>query len=327
MKILFIGGTGVISYACSELCIKMGYDLYLLNRGISFRKTPVGAKIIRSDIRNYKKSLRLLNNHYFDVIVNWIAYDVEHVENDYKLFYEKTSQYIFISSASAYKKPIEKLPIKENYPLYNPFWEYSQKKIACEEYLLKQFREKKFPLTIVRPSHTYDMTKIPLHGGYTTIDRMKKGKKVIIHDDGKSLWTLTYHKDFAKGFCGLPGKSETIGQAYNITSDEYLSWNEICKIIAGAIDVSPEIVHIPSDYIIQYDKEWGDGLLGDKAHSKIFDNTKIKSVVPEYYASVPFSVGIKEIISWYNADKSRRIVDYEKNKLMDKIIDNYNSRL
>ena len=226
MKILFIGGTGVISFACSELCLKMGYDLYLLNRGKSFRKAPDGAKIIHADIRNYDECLNALKDHFFDVVVYWIAYDTEHVMNDYLLFNGKISQYIFISSASAYKKPIEKLPIKENYPLYNPFWDYSAKKIDCEKYLLKQLSEKKFPVTIVRPSHTYDMTKIPLHGGYTAVNRIKKGKKIIIHDDGESIWTLTHHKDFAKGFCGLPGRTETIGEVYNITSDEYLSMEQ-----------------------------------------------------------------------------------------------------
>ena len=207
MKILFIGGTGVISHACSNLCIKKGYDLHLLNRGQSFRKAPLGSKIINADIRNSKESLSALKNESFDVVVDWIAYEKQHVINAYNLFHGKVSQYIFISSASAYKKPVEELPITEFYPLHNPYWDYSAKKIACEKYLCKKYEDNSFPLTIVRPTHTYDYTKIPLHGGYTAIDRMKRGKKIIIHDDGNSVWTLTNHKDFAVGLVGLIGRA------------------------------------------------------------------------------------------------------------------------
>ena len=323
MKVLFIGGTGIISHACSELCVKMGHDLYLLNRGQSFRKPPSGSTIINADIRDLKQVSSVINNNIFDVIVDWIAYDIDHVVNDFNLFKDKTNQYIFISSASAYKKPIDRLPISESYPLHNPYWEYSVKKIACEEYLINRFNTYNFPVTIVRPTHTYDFTKIPLHGGYTAIDRMKRGKKIIIHGDGTSIWTLTHHQDFATGLTGLFGKNNSIGECYNITSDDYLTWNKICELIASACNLTPEIIHIPSDFINIFDKEWGAGLLGDKAHSKIFDNSKIKSIVPGFKTTIPFSEGVKEIINWYNSDTSRQIVDTEAYKMMDIIIRNY----
>jgi len=323
MKVLFIGGTGVISHSCSELCMKKDYDLYLLTRGLSFRQPPAGAKIINCDIRNINEAKAALAKNKFDVIVNWIAYDVDHVSSDFNLFKNKTDQYIFISSASAYQKPVEKLPITESYPLYNPFWEYSRKKIHAENYLLKKLEKNGFPVTIVRPSHTYDHTKIPLHGGYTSIDRMKRGKKIIIHGDGTSVWTLTHHKDFAIGLTGLLGKKESIGECYNITSDDYLTWNKICELIASASDLIPKIIHIPSDFINIFDREWGEGLLGDKAHSKIFDNSKIKSIVPDFKTTIPFSEGVKEIVKWYNADKKRQLVNLEKDRMMDIIIRNY----
>lgn len=323
MKVLFIGGTGVISRSCSELCMKMGFDLHLLTRGLSFRKPPPGAKIINCDIRDIKKTKSLLSNLEFDVVVDWIAYDIDHVVNDYILFRNKTEQYIFISSASAYQKPVDQLPITESYPLHNPFWEYSRKKILAENYLLEKTQKDGFPVTIVRPSHTYDHTKIPLHGGYTVIDRMKRGKKIIIHGDGTSIWTLTHHKDFAIGLTGLLGKNESIGECYNITSDDYLTWNKICELIASASGLIPDIIHIPSDFINIFDKEWGEGLLGDKAHSKIFDNSKIKSIVPEFKTTIPFSEGVKEIVKWYKADKKRQHVNEDKDRMMDKIISNF----
>jgi nucleoside-diphosphate-sugar epimerase len=323
MKVLFIGGTGVISSACTDLAINMGIELYLLNRGNSPRIPPKSAELIKADIRNIESVKYLIDQHIFDVVVDWIAYDRIHVENDFELFKDKTSQYIFISSASAYQKTPTHLPIKETNPLNNPFWEYSQKKILCEDYLLDVYEAHQFPVTIVRPSHTYDKTKIPLHGGYTTIYRMEKGKQIIIHDSGTSLWTLTHHKDFAKGFLGLVGNSGAIGEAYHITSDEVLTWDEICEIIGETIGMAPQIIHIPSDFIRRFDKEWGDGLLGDKAHNMVFDNSKIKKINPEYSAVIPFREGAREIISWYMADQSRKQFDWQKDQKMDEIIKSY----
>jgi nucleoside-diphosphate-sugar epimerase len=296
-----------------------------LNRGKSPRPNPKHIQLIKADIRDINLVRSLIDTHTFDVVVDWIAYTPEHIKNDFELFKDRTAQYIFISSASAYQKPPAHLPIKETQPLNNPFWEYSQKKILCEQQLMDLYHRERFPVTILRPSHTYDRTKIPLHGGYTTIDRMLKGKKIIIHGDGTSLWTLTHHRDFAKGFIGLLSNSEAIGEAYHITSDEVLTWNQICEIIAQTAGVEPRIIHIPSRFIRYFDKDWGDGLLGDKAYSMIFDNSKIKRINPQFEAIIPFREGAKEIISWYFADESRKHIDNAKNRIMDEMISRYES--
>ncbi len=327
MKVLFIGGTGVISSACSEQCVEKGMDLYLLNRGQTKRPIPNNVKLIKADIRNTEQVKSILMNYTFDVVVDWIGYNPEHVKNDYEIFMDKTSQFIFISSASAYQKPPSSLPIKETEPLINPYWEYSRNKIRCEEYLLQVFQDHKFPVTIVRPSHTYDQTKIALSGGYTALNRIYEGKKVIIHGDGTSLWTLTHHQDFARGFVGLLGNSKAIGEAFHITSDEVLTWNQICEVLADAAGVQANIIHIPSDFIYRFDKEWGEGLLGDKAHCMIFDNSKIKQINPEFQAKMPFKKGAKEIVAWYDEDPARRVVDQTWDSKMDEIIVRYESIL
>ena len=325
MKILFIGGTGVISSACSELCVKKGYELYLLNRNQSFRKPPAGARVINADIRDVNGVEALLKGERFDSVVDWIAYTEEHVKNDYEIFLGKTDQYIFISSASAYIKPPVKLPITEDTQLKNPFWEYSRNKISCEYYLLDKFGTNDFPVTICRPSHTYDKTKISLYGGYTALNRMKMGREVILHDDGNSKWTLTNAKDFAKGFIGLIGNSATLGEAYHITSDEILTWNQIAEIIASAAGVELKLTYLPSEFISGYDSEWGYNLLGDKSYDTVFDNSKIRSIVPGFNASVPYSEGAREIIEWHS-DKANQIVNRELDNLMDKMIADYKSR-
>lgn len=324
MKILFIGGTGVISSACTELCLRRGLDMHLLNRGLSSRSIPEGINLLKADIRNPEQVKKVLTNLSFDVVVDWIAYLPQHVINDVELLKDRTGQYIFISSASAYKKPPDRVPIVESDPLENPFWEYSKNKIHCENFLMDKFRSDNFPVTIVRPSHTYDKTKIPLHGEYTTINRMIQGKQVIIHGDGTSLWTLTHHKDFAKGFVGLLGNPETIGEAYHITSDEFLTWNQICRALADPLGKQPDIVHMPSEFINHFDKEWGDGLLGDKSHCLIFDNTKIKSLNPDFDATISFKDGAKEIISWYQEDPSRGEINLKLDHQMDRMIEYYN---
>jgi nucleoside-diphosphate-sugar epimerase len=323
MKVLFLGGTGVISSACSRLAVSRGIDLYLLNRGQTARPAPEGAHILHGDIRDSAAVEHALGDITFDVVVNWINFRPEHVETDIELFRDRTGQYIFISSASAYQKPLSSLPITESTPLHNPFWAYSRGKIACEERLMQAYRDDRFPITIVRPSHTYDRTKVPLIGHYTDIDRMRKGKKVIVHGDGTSLWVLTHHEDLAKGFVGLLGNPHAIGHAFHITSDEVLTWNQIYTILAHAAHVEPQIVHVPSDVIAAFDPEVGAGLLGDKAHSVIFDNSKIKRLVPGFAATIPFSQGAKEIAAWFDADPARQVVDEQVNHLADKIIAAY----
>jgi nucleoside-diphosphate-sugar epimerase len=320
MKILFIGGTGIISSACSELAIQSGFDLYLLNRGLSLRPIPEGAISLRADIRQPATVSRILGDLTFDAVVDWVAFTPEHVKTDLALFRKRTRQYIFISSASAYQKPLGFLPITESTPLDNPFWQYSRDKAACEALLEHTGLQEGFPFTIVRPSHTYDRTLLPFHGGYTTVARMRAGKPVIVHGDGTSLWTMTHHRDFAVGFVGLLGNPQSIGQSFHITSDESLSWNQIYTIVAQAAGVEPHLVHVPSELIARYDPEWGDSMLGDKAHSVIFDNRKICQLVPQFKTTIPFWQGAREIIAWYDEDNSRQVVDSHIDGVQDQLI-------
>ena len=322
MKVLFIGGTGVISSACTELAVHLGIDLYLLNRGQSGRSQPHGVRHLRGDIDD-SNIANLLDGHQWDAVVNWIVFTPDHLERDINLFKGNTRQYIFISSASVYQTPPSNLPVKESTLLDNPYWEYSQQKIACEERLIRAYQEEKFPMTIVRPSHTYNPSKIPLFGGYTTLRRMIDRKEVLVYGDGTSLWTLTHHKDFAKGFVPLLGNSRAIGEVFHITSDEWLNWNQIYGIMGQALGVTPHLVHIPSDLVAAYDAEIGAGLLGDKSNSMIFDNSKIKRLVPDFACTIPFSRGAEEIVEWYSADPARQEVDEERDKLIDQIITAY----
>lgn len=323
MKILFIGGTGIISSACSELALARGDDLTLLNRGQSPRPLPEGAKQIQADIRNLQATKEALAEQQFDVVVNWVAFSPEHIATDLELFSGRTGQYVFISSASAYQTPPAHLPITESTPLHNPFWAYSRQKIACENRLMRAYREDGFPVIIVRPSHTYDQTLLPMQGGYTVVNRMRQGKKVVVHGDGTSLWTLTHHRDFAKGFVGLLGHPAAVGDVFHITSNESLSWNQIFQQVAAAAGAEAQLVHVPSAAIARYDTEWGDSLLGDKAHSMIFDNSKLKRLVPDFVAAIPFWQGAKEILAWYDADPARQAIDPVFDQLLDDLIARY----
>jgi nucleoside-diphosphate-sugar epimerase len=317
MKVLFIGGTGVISSACAALAVARGVDLYFLNRGQTERRVPEGVHLLRGDIRDMGSAEAALAGQTFDAVVDWIAFTPTHIETDLRLFGGRTGQYIFISSASVYQKPAASLPITESTPLHNPYWDYSRAKIACEERLMQAYREQGFPVTIVRPSHTYDRTKLPVYGYYTAIDRMRRGKPAIVLGDGSSLWVLTHHTDFAKGFVGLLGHSAALGQAFHITSDEVLTWNQIFTLLAHAAGVEPRLIHLPSEIIAAFDPERGPGLVGDKGHSVIFDNTKIKRAVPDFMATIPFSRGAREIMAWYDGDPERRVVDQKLDRLMD----------
>jgi len=323
MKVLFIGGTGIISSACSKLAVQQGINLYLLNRGQSIRPAVEGAAVLNGDIRDPQSARAAISGHTFDAVVDFIAFTPEHIESDLNLLRGLTGQYIFISSASAYQTPPAGMPVTESTLLDNPIWQYSRDKIACEERLVRAYREEKFPFTIVRPSHTYDCTLLPMEGGYTVVDRMLRGQPVIVHGDGTSLWTLTHHSDFARGFNGLLGNAHAIGEAYQITSDEWLPWNQIFEMVGHAFGTQAKITHVPSDLIAAYDAEWGAGLLGDKAHSMLFDNTKIKRLVPDFKCSVPFSRGVQEIAAWYNADPAHRQVDEAFNRQCDTILAAY----
>ncbi|MBN1647679.1 MAG: NAD-dependent epimerase/dehydratase family protein [Spirochaetales bacterium] len=323
MKVLFVGGTGIISSACTDLAIKRNIDISLLSRGESFRPVPKGAEIIRADIRKSGEAEKALKGRHFDAVVDWICFSEEHALRDIELFRENTEQFVFISSASAYHTPPRILPVSESALLHNPYWQYSRNKIRCEELFINAYRKNGFPITIVRPSHTYDKTLLPMNGGYTDVHRMRKNKRVIIHGDGTSLWTLTHHRDFAVGLVGLLGNMQALGEAFHITSSQWLCWNQIYEIVARAAGAVLDPVYIPSEVINRYDPDWGAGLLGDKTHSMIFDNSKIRSLVPDFNPSIDFDRGAGEIMAWYDADESRRIVNKEYDALVDKIISEY----
>ncbi len=322
MKVLFIGGTGIISSACSALAVKQGIELFHFNRGKSHRKIE-GVITITGDIRNPAEARKILDGYEFDVAVNWISFVPEHVKTDVSLFQGRVSQYIFISSASAYRKPVDKLPITEETPLDNPYWRYSRDKKTCEEYLMRRYRENGFPVTIVRPSHTYDNTLVPTDWGYTVLDRIKRGKKIVVHGDGTSLWVLTHHRDFAVGFNGLLGKKQAVGQTYHITSDELLPWNRIYGLLAREYGREPDMLHVPSEVIARYDERMGASLLGDKAHSVVFDNSKIKALVPEFNPQISYEQGARELVAWYEAHPEYGTVDPMVNNIIERIINDY----
>ncbi len=321
MRVLFIGGTGIISAACSRLAVERGVELFLLNRGQTGRPVPDGATVLHGDIRDPASAAAAVGDRTFDAVVNWVAFTPEHVEADLDLFRGRTGQYVFISSASAYQTPPASLPVVESTPLANPFWAYSRAKIACEDRLVRASRDEAFPVTIVRPSHTYDRTLLPFDGSYTVVDRMRRGAPVVVHGDGTSLWTLTHHRDFARGFVGLLGNPHALGEAFHITSDEWLTWNQIYETVARAAGApTPRLVHVPSETLAAFDPERGAGLLGDKAHSMVFDNTKIKRAVPDFVATIPFARGAEEILAWHDADPARRAADVELNRRTDAVI-------
>ncbi|NLM97308.1 MAG: SDR family oxidoreductase [Halanaerobiaceae bacterium] len=331
MKVLFVGGTGVISQAVSRLAVEKGIELYLFNRGRNKEFVPEGAKVIVGDIRDIKSSKEILRDYHFDAVVDWIVYTPEQARADLEIFKDMTDQYIFISSASVYQKPPTDYLITESTPLANPYWQYSRDKIACEKLFMDEYRENGFPVTIVRPSHTYGNTMIPAvlnsdRYPWTLIDRMLKGKKVIVHGDGTSLWTLTHNTDFAKGFIGLLGNMKSIGHAFHITSDEVLNWNQIYQTIGRAVGAEVDIVHISSDFIVSKFPEKEGSLLGDKAISCVFDNSKIKRFVPEFKATVPFAEGIRQTIEWFRSDPDRCRVDQEWDEKMDDLIEQYESK-
>ena len=329
MKVLFIGGTGLISSACSELAVRRGIDLFILNRARSSKySVPAGATLLTGDIHDTAAMRALLAAHTFDCVVDWVAFTPQDAQNDIDLFTGKTRQFIFISSASVYQKPSAHYLVTEDTPLANPFWQYSRNKIACEELLINACREHGFPAVIVRPSHTYGPSQLPLsvcsgQHPWTIMDRMLRGKPVIIPGDGTSLWVLTWNGDFAKAFVGLLGRETTIGQAFHITSDEVLTWAQITTEAAHALGVEPDIVTIPAKLIMAHAPEDGISVIGDKSHSVVFDNSKIKRWVPGYCATVPWSEGVRKSIAWFRADPARQTIDYLANARWDALIAAY----
>ena len=325
LRVLFIGGTGVISSACAAEAVRDdGIELSVLNRGQSaVRPLPAGVTELRGDGRDPASVRAAIGDRDFDSVVDFVAFTPGHVRADIDVFRDRTGQYVFISTASAYQKPPSRIPVTESTPLRNPFWEYARDKIACEDLLTAEYRDTGFPATVVRPSHTYDATKTVLSGGWTTLARMLAGKPVIVHGDGTSLWTVTHHTDFARAFVPLLGHPRTIGEAFHITSDDALTWDQIARALGTALGVTPRLVHVPSDVIAARDPELGAGLLGDKAHSMVFDNAKVQSVVPGWRAVVPFERGAREIADWYRADPARQVVDEKLDALMDTLAAEY----
>ncbi len=329
MKALFIGGTGIISSAISSSLVEQGCELYLINRGNRSERIPAGAKLLKADINDEALINSLIKDENFDVVADFIAFVPSQVERDIRLFSGKTKQYIFISSASAYQKPLSHFRITESTPLANPYWEYSRNKIACEELLMAEYRNNGFPVTIVRPSHTYDNSSIPLgvhgnNGSWQVIKRMLENKPVIIHGDGSSLWTLTYNTDFAKGFIGLMGNIHAIGEAIHITSDESLTWNQIYEIIASALGVKLNAVHIATDYLAaSSDYDFTGSLLGDKSNTVVFDNSKVKRLVPGFNATVRFDQGIRLVLENIFSHPEFQTEDKEFDVWCDTVINNY----
>jgi nucleoside-diphosphate-sugar epimerase len=323
MKVLFIGGTGNISTDCASLAVERGIELTILTRGETSPRFFGNVEILQCDIRDLDAAREALRGREFDAVVDFIAFLPEHVEADISLFQNRTRQYVFISSATVYEKPPSHYLITESVPLSNPLWLYARQKIECEERLNRAFREEGFPATIVRPSHTYGITRIPSSlsiRDYTIIDRMKRGKKVVVHGDGQSLWVLTHTTDFAKGLVGLLGKEAAVGEHFHVTSDEVLTWDQIYRELGKAGGVEPELVHVPSEVIARFDAELGANLLGDKSFSVVFDNSKIKRFVPGFQATVSFAAGLRKSLEWYQADPARMIPSAKSNDLIDRIL-------
>ncbi|MGA2348957.1 MAG: SDR family oxidoreductase [Terracidiphilus sp.] len=328
MKVLFIGGTGNISTASTNLAAEREIELTLLTRGRRAADLPKNLRTVAVDVTDETAVAAALGNQRFDAVVDWIAFTPSDIERDIRLFRSRTNQFIFISSASAYQKPVSHYLITESTPLVNSYWQYSRDKIACEDRLMKAYRDEGFPITIVRPSLTYGDTQIVLAvnswlKSYTAVDRMRRGKKVIVPGDGSSLWVITHNTDFAQGLVGLLGHRQAIGHAFHITSDEVMTWDQFYRITAQAAGVEPEIVHIPSEFMGACLPDEVGNLTGDKAVSVVFDNSKIKRFVPGYCAKIPFNQGIQRTIEWFDADPRRKEIDQDANAAWDKLIDVY----
>lgn len=327
MKALFIGGTGTISMGITkQLAENKDWELYLFNRGSRTEELPENIKVINGDINNEAEAEKLLGDLCFDTVCDFIGFVPSQLERDYRLFKDRTKQFMYISSASAYQKPLSDYRITEGTPLANPYWEYSRNKIACEDFLMKMYRENGFPVTIIRPSHTYDERSVPLgvhgdKGSWQVVKRMLEGKPVIIHGDGTSLWTMTHNSDFAKAFIGLMGNAHAIGESFQITSDETVTWNQIYKAIADALGVELKPYYVTSDFLDAVGKyDFKGSLIGDKANSVVFDNSKLKKAVPGFTATVRFDQGVRKAIDFVLSNKEYQVEDKEFDEWCDKVI-------
>jgi nucleoside-diphosphate-sugar epimerase len=330
MKVLFIGGTGNISLAATQLAAERGLETTLLTRGQRTPGLPENVRTLTVDVTDEAAVAQALGNQSFDAVVDWIAFTTADVERDIRLFRGRARQFVFISSASAYQRPVGHYLITESTPLINPYWQYSRDKIACEDRLMKAYREEGFPITIVRPSLTYGDTQIVLpvnswKKSYTAVDRMRRGKKVIVPGDGFSLWVITHNSDFVQGLVGLLGHQQAIGHAFHITGDEAMTWDQYYRITAQAAGVEAQLVHIPMEFIGACLPEMIGSLTGDKLSSVVFDNSKIKRFVPGFCAKVPFAQGIQRTVDWFDADPHRKQIDEDANATWDKLIAAYES--
>lgn len=325
---LFIGGTGTISMAITNLlATRKEWHLTLLNRGYRQADIPEGVDTIAADINDEEAVKKALEGKKFDTVCDFIGFVPSQLERDYRIFKGITKQFMYISSASAYNKLPADCVITEGTTLANPYWEYSRNKIACEEYLMKLYREEGFPVTIIRPSHTYDNRNVPLgvhgsRGSYQVIKRMLEGKRVIIHGDGTSIWTMTYNEDFAVAFAGLMANPHAIGEAFQITNDEKLTWNQIYQTIADVLGVELRPYYVSSYFLAEVGKQYDfeGGLIGDKSNTVLFDNTKVKRAVPEFKPSIHFEEGIRRCLDNILSNKSLQIEDPEFDEWCDRVI-------
>ncbi len=320
-SILVIGGTGIISSAAVDRALSQGYQVTVLNRGrTTSRPLDDRAERIEVDIRDGSAVDSAIGDRRFDVVADFLSFTPEHVQAHVDRFSGRTGQYVFISSASAYQTPPSSLPVRESTPLRNPHWRYSRDKIACEDLLVAAYRDTGFPATIVRPSHTYDHTTIPLLGEWTAVDRMRRGAPVVVHGDGSSLWTLTHTRDFAHAFVGLLGNPLALGDSFHITTDAAVTWDQVATMLADAAGVTADIVHVTSDAIAAAEPDLGPGLLGDKTHSLVFDNSKVKALVPDFVATTSYADGAREAVAWFDADPGRSVADPEADALLDRLV-------
>lgn len=330
LRVLYMGGSGNISTACVEASLGRGHRVTILCRGRAGHAFGDRVEEVHGD-RNDPAALRAAAGQGpYEAVVNFLGFEVAQVELDLAAFAGRTGQYVFISSAAVYQKPPVHYLVRETTPLGNPFWEYARLKIACEERLLRAHRSEGFPLTIVRPAYTYGPTWIPaaIGGhGYTVVDRMRRGRPIVCHGDGSSLWVATHTTDFARGLVGLLGEPRALGEAFHITSDEVVTWDAIYRAIGRAAGAEPELLHVPSDFVAAVEPAWAGTLLGDKAHSAVFDNAKIKAAVPGFRAEVTLDEGVARSVAWYDADASRRVVDAEADRRLDRIVSRYRHAL
>lgn len=327
-KALFIGGTGTISMAITRaLAAGDEWELYLINRGSRNEEVAENVNIINADIDDEEKIEAILDGKVFDCVCDFIGYTPENIERDHRLFRGRCAQFMYISSASAYNKPCRNHIITEGTALANPFWEYSRNKIYCESFLMDKYEKEGFPVTIVRPSHTYDERSVPLavhgkHGSWQVIKRMLEGKPVLVHGDGTSLWTMTHNSDFAKGFIGLMGNPHALGESFQITSDETLTWNQVYEAIADALDVDYIPYYVSSEFLASVsDYDYFGSLLGDKSNSVVFDNSKIKRVVPGFNCTVRFDQGVRRTIDYVLSHPECQVPDPEFDEFCDRVID------